>query len=407
MLYDVGVWAAALNVGANNQQPFTISLGSVDSTQFPQYATITSLPLVIPPELVSRAASTMQYRPQNPHMLTYSFTVERQLPYDIALSLGYSGSRGLNLLGFIAANPRRQTVLSDGRFFWFGNEPRINPNWEAINLQGNTAQNSWYNALQTTVTKRLSKGLQFQNTYTFGKLIDQHGGVTAPDNGGSPGSIRTPLLPLSLDKGPSDWTVAHSWRFNAIYRLPQASGLTGVGGALLNGWWMSGILSAQSGLPFTVTTGGSDRSRSLGAGNLPDLVPGRWNPNIISGTTAGCAGVAVGQKLGGPELYYDPCAFTLEPLGFLGTQGRNILTAPGLFNLDFSLVKDTRLPFLGEGGSVQFRAEVFNILNRANFARPAAGIFSAPGATPLATAGRITQTDTTSRQVQLALKVIW
>jgi hypothetical protein len=117
--------------------------------------------------------------------------------------------------------------------------------------------------------------------------------------------------------------------------------------------------------------------------------------------------VDANQRLGRPDLYYDPCAFTLEPLGFLGTEGRNILDAPGVANLDISLVKDTKLPFLGETGSIQFRTEVFNILNRANFSRPATGVFSAPSATALATAGAIDGTDTTSRQVQFALKVIW
>jgi hypothetical protein len=117
--------------------------------------------------------------------------------------------------------------------------------------------------------------------------------------------------------------------------------------------------------------------------------------------------VTPGEKLGTPDLYYDPCAFSLEPLGFLGTAGRNILTAPGVLNLDFSLVKDTQLPFLGEGGSVQFRAEFFNILNRANFARPDSDNFSAPSATVVDTAGAIDHTDGTSRQLQLALKLIW
>ena len=186
-------------------------------------------------------------------------------------------------------------------------------------------------------------------------------------------------------------------------------------GALLNGWWMSGILTAQTGLPFTAATAGSDQSRSLtlgtvqnnGPSNVPDLNVGRNNSNIISGTTAGCPGVAAGQRLGGPELYYDPCAFTLEPLGFIGTEGRNILTAPGVANLDFSLVKDIKLRFLGEDGNVQFRAEIFNILNRANFSRPSMNVFSAPNATPLATAGRIRGTDTASRQLQFGLKIIW
>jgi hypothetical protein len=91
----------------------------------------------------------------------------------------------------------------------------------------------------------------------------------------------------------------------------------------------------------------------------------------------------------------------------LGNQGRNILSGPGLANLDFSLVKDTKLGFLGEGGNVQFRAEFFNILNRANFSMPDRAGFTSSSSTPLSTAGSITGTQTTSRQLQLALKIIW
>ena len=116
-----------------------------------------------------------------------------------------------------------------------------------------------------------------------------------------------------------------------------------------------------------------------------------------------------GQKLGGPELYFDPCAFSLEPNGFLGLQGRNILSAPGLANVDFSVVKDTKLGILGEGGNLQFRVEAFNILNRVNFRRPSQNTYSGSitSGRALSTAGDITRTNTTSRQLQFALKVIW
>jgi hypothetical protein len=143
----------------------------------------------------------------------------------------------------------------------------------------------------------------------------------------------------------------------------------------------------------------------------PDLVSGRNNGNIISGTTAGCSGVAAGRTLGTPNLYFDPCAFTLQPVGFLGNAGRNFLRGPGLANLDFSLVKDTPVRYLGEGGKLEFRAEFFNILNRANFALPASLVFAGGTTTVdeprLSTAGLITSTSTTSRQIQLALKLLF
>ena len=105
----------------------------------------------------------------------------------------------------------------------------------------------------------------------------------------------------------------------------------------------------------------------------------------------------------------DPCAFAIPAAGFLGTAGRNILRTPGFANLDFSLAKDTAFGFLGEGGKLEFRAEFFNILNRVNFAVPNRTVFAASAdvQAPLATAGQITSTVGTSRQIQLALKILF
>jgi hypothetical protein len=174
--------------------------------------------------------------------------------------------------------------------------------------------------------------------------------------------------------------------------------------AVLNGWRASGILSVQSGYPFTPVVR-TNRSRSrineggpgAGAGNIdhPNLVPGRNKGNII---------------LDRPERYFDPAAFTLQDAGFLGTSGRNILTGPGYFNLDFSLAKNIPVKQLGDSGALEFRGEFFNILNHANFAMTDTfrQVFAgAPnGEAPLPTAGVITTTGLNrSRQIQFALKL--
>ena len=325
---------------------------------------------------------------------------------NMALSLAYAGSRGLNLLSSWPANPPVPQVLPGGQFFWLGNEPRPNPNWTTIS-QDTSAADSWYNSLQWLVRKQLSKGLQFQSSFTWSKLIDDKPGFTTLDNGGS-GTIGTQLLPHSFNKGPSDYTVGRSWRFNAIYHLPELTALHGFAGTLLNGWWTSGILTLQDGLPFTVTEQ-SNRSRSQDAGNIPDVALGRSNRSATSGQSAGCQGVPSGTLLGTPSLYYDPCAFAIQPAGFMGDEGRNILTDPGIFSLDFSLVKDTALRFLGEAGKLEFRSEFFNILNRPNFGPPNAVVYAALGAVeaPLQAAGHINTTTSSSRQIQFALKVIW
>jgi hypothetical protein len=106
--------------------------------------------------------------------------------------------------------------------------------------------------------------------------------------------------------------------------------------------------------------------------------------------------------------YYDPCAFTVQTAGFLGTAARNVLLGPGIANLDFSLTKETAIKALGESGGLEFRAEIFNILNRANFAEPNRTVFAETnGSVALAAAGVISNTITPSRQIQFALRLVF
>jgi len=145
----------------------------------------------------------------------------------------------------------------------------------------------------------------------------------------------------------------------------------------------------------------------------PDLVPGVNTNDITRGTSRGCIvngqGIAAGTPLGTPHLFYDPCAFAIPPLGFLGTAGRDILYGPNFSSLNFSLVKDTSLRMLGESGSLQFRAEIFNILNHPSLGIPGRTVYAARAnvEAPQATAGRITDTLSKSREIQFALKILF
>jgi len=139
-------------------------------------------------------------------------------------------------------------------------------------------------------------------------------------------------------------------------------------------------------------------------------IPDRPEPRQVEETApTGSQPYPWATTKGGPTRYFDPSAFTLQPAGFLGTAGRTILRGPGLANLDFSAVKDTALRIMGESGKLEFRAEIFNILNRADFSFPNRTVFAgrADGEAPLAAAGLITSTVHASRQIQLALKLIW
>src|SRR5581483_2481394 len=134
----------------------------------------------------------------------------------------------------------------------------------------------------------------------------------------------------------------------------------------------------------------------------------------------GCNGIAAGTPIGTPDLYYDPCAFAVPPLGRLGNAPRNFLSGPGLRNLDFSLTKMTKLSMLGEGGALEFRAEVFNLTNHANrFIPSGRTVFTAtnsattlpitanqPAVNP--SAGKDNDdTVTGGRRIQFALKIVF
>ncbi|MGH9786887.1 MAG: hypothetical protein ACRD88_22175, partial [Terriglobia bacterium] len=381
-----------------------------------------TLPLVFPQGIAGRSLTQLEYDLQQPHMLQYNLTVERQLPADMALTLAYGGSRGINVYRLSQGNPSVPQIQADGRKFWPNNAPRFNPNFDSITLY-EAAGDSWYNSLQFALIKRLSKGLQFQSSYTWSKAINTQPGRGSGDSNNSAQTMADPL-DSRRERGLSPFDISHNWRFNAIYRLPQFVGADGVMGKLLNGWGTAGILTLQTGYPFGPVLNTNHSRNGVGGGgsraDRPDLVPGRKYPEITSGTTAGCTGVAEGQKLGTPDLWYDPCAFTLQPQGFLGNSGRNILRGPGLATVDFSLTKDTALRFLGESGNLQFRADIFNIFNRPNFITPGLGVGGTNtaailfpgggGATagrPLVSAGRLTDTATTSRQIQLALRIVF
>jgi hypothetical protein len=333
-------------------------------------------------------------------MLQYNLTLERQLPGSMALTVSYAGSRGINLWEARDGNPRINSGQIDGRDFWTGTEPRINPNFDFIELR-TTGADSLYNSLQFSLAKRFSHGLQFQSSYTYSKVLDTAQGqqTSGETGGGNTNSFGTNPTNPSVDRGPSDFDHPHVWSFNLLEQLPSP-GIPGIG-RILDGWRLSSIVRLSSGQRFSpILSGNRSRSGIQGGAqrDRPDLVAGRKPSDII---------------LGGPDRYFDPNAFVVQPAGFLGTASRNMLQAPGQATVDFSITKEFPLSALGEDGRLEFRTEVFNLLNRTNYAWPIAGQAVYTGdetrssTTPLATAGSIEKTLTDARQLQFALKLIF
>jgi hypothetical protein len=243
---------------------------------------------------------------------------------------------------------------------------------------------SWYNGLVVGVNRRFSAGLSMQASYTLGKSEDlgsQAVGSGDFDNSFQPAYWQDPML----NKGPSDFDVRHNFVFNSTWELPFGKSLTGAARAAAYGWQVSNIVTLRSGVPFTPVLG-FDRAfaapRSGGAGQVPNLV-------------AGCDVIR-----GGVDQYFDPSCFTLPDPGHLGNVGRNSLTGPGYISWDGAVFKNFTLP---GNFRLQFRAEGYNLTNRANFGLPAATVFNSSGL--VSGVGRITTIVGTARQFQFGVKI--
>lgn len=326
-----------------------------------------------------------------PTRLQWNLQIQQELANDMVVKAGYVGARGYHLTRSPECNNALPTeILPDGRKFFAENSPRRNPDL-GNELCLRSDANSFYQALQTELRKRFSQGLRFDVSYTLAKNIDEASAITS---GSQPNSNAQTMDPddISRDRGRSDFDVRHTFVFNLTYDLPLGSGrgldLSGAADKLLGGWQVSTIITAASGPPFTAQTGfNRARNRQDRAADRPNLASGASNNPI----------------LGTPDQFFDPTAFVLPEPGTFGNVGRNTLGAPAFTTVDISLVKETAVT---ENVRVQFRSEFFNILNQANFSIPDRLVFN-PDGTSRASAGRISSTTSTSRQIQFGLKILF
>jgi outer membrane receptor protein involved in Fe transport len=346
---------------------------------------------------------------KTPTFYRYNLTLQRQLPGEMALRIGYVGAIGRHLARRSAYNDYPIPVERDGALFFPSASEvaqRPNPNFNRIEWMSSDV-NSIYSSLAVNLQKRFSRGLTFQTSYTFSKSIDDYSQSETNFTGetgarGSYGQDRT------LERARSVYNVPHVLVFNGIYQLPFGVGKPymntgGIADAILGGWQIGGIVTLQQGLPFTVGSRIRDRRPTyLFSANRPNLNPGVDVNKLTSGSTAGCAGVAPGP-VGGRDLYFDPCAFSKPDPGRIGTAGRNLLLGPDLRNVNFTLSKSFQL---GERTRLQFRSEFFNLFNRVQLRNPAARIYRSRGGGVDSRAGRISQSlDNSSREIQLGLKL--
>jgi len=384
--YDTdGTFNTAL-LAATFSPPFALPINVVNPT-FPQPSFDRSID--------DRAARAVDYHVRQPWMLTGHVELEREVRPNLVVNAGYAGSRGHNLVQAIEGNPAVPQILADGTKFFPPDAPRRNLNWGSIDYR-TTGGRSWYHALQVGAMKRFSRGLRWQVSYTLAKATDETQGQVGVDATNSSVFPQDPIDPRS-DRGPADFDVRHVLTMNGTWEMPFGAQLTGVAGALARGWQINAVSVLRSGVPFSPSIQtGVNWSRS---GNVANSAENR--PNLRPGVTA------EDIVLGGTNQYFDPNAFVLQPPGFLGNAGRNMLRGPGFVNVDLSAVKHNAWHAAGKHGAIEFRVEAFNVFNRANFSIPNRVVFAGAreGEAPLPTAGLITSTVNDARQVQLGVKI--
>jgi len=456
-IYDVLPLPAYFLTMQNQSAPFII-FDSVDkpssgpNTLAGQFYTGGATLLTNPPpgaRLGALATSTVEAHPHRNYVLQWNLNLQRQITRDLSVSLGYVGSHGVHmLLRGDDGNMTIPTLTSAGYLFPCG--PPV-PDYGGPCTPGNVpippvgqssasakinqslgiirylywGSDSFYDAMNLSIDKRLGHGLQFQVAYTWSKSIDDNSSTIAGDTLGTSINSLYWFAPKSL-RGLSDFNVGQNASINLLWAVPTRETSNGFVKAALGGWQLGSIFKINTGVPTTVIINGDP----AGLGNsgadqfgIPNRVPGcdPVNHNYIGGTSPSYINVncftlptvsassPLAAQCGTFSGAAAPPSGQVYCANLMGNAGRNTVIGPKLVNLDFSVIKNIPIHRFSEASHVQFRAEIFNILNHTNFTPPepinGAGIFDQTGA--IIASGEMSNLATQPRDVQFALKLIW
>src|SRR5258708_9606078 len=327
--------------------------------------------------------------------MQWSLGIARELTSTICLTIGYGGSRGVQLPYRVDNIDMVLPTLTPTGYVFppTATSSALNPNFGRNNSTLWRA-NSFYHALQADMTKRVSRGVDLHAAYTWGKSIDKRS-ATAADDAFPNGLFNQLFFDERTTHGPSDFNVAQSFVLSFTWELPNPTGRSRALAWAASGWQLGGIYKASSGQPFTPLLGGDPAGMKL------DETSER--PNRLGGPSCGTL-----TNPGNPNHYIKTDCLGFPGANPWGNLGRTALIGPDVSNLDRSVFKNNRIRRISETFNAQFRAEFFNILNHANFASPTdhSTVFDQSG-NPISSAGLITSTQTISRQIQFALKLIW
>jgi Carboxypeptidase regulatory-like domain/TonB-dependent Receptor Plug Domain/TonB dependent receptor len=441
--------------------PYQFILLTTQSAPYFQYTSLkvgsTPTPLTFPlvdPTLITanKLRSTyVESHPNRNYVTQWNLNLQYQLTPSLAAMVAYVGSRGVHQPFRVdEANLVLPTKTPSG-YLWpkvdvlgnvysptcnqtnpNGSDPAscappnpINPAFGSIRGMFYEGR-SYFNALEFQLAKRMSHGFQMQGTFTWGKTMDTSSATVAGDAFGN--SISSlDFFDMKLNRGLADFNVGRTVVINGTWDVPSPKKWTGPAHWLANGWELGLIFTASDGVPFTPTWGtGGDPAGTLSSDDYayPNRLTG---PGCGTATNPGnptnyiktqCFGVPLAPNQAFFNANCDPAPPTLgAPLApgdlrcfnLRGNSGRNILTGPGVTSLDFSVFKNNRIQRISENFNLQFRVEMFNIMNHPNFAPPGPGdgnsdIFS-PSGSPSGLAGFLQRTTVPERQIQFALKI--
>jgi outer membrane receptor protein involved in Fe transport len=375
--------------------------------------------------------------PHRAYVMNWNVNIERELRGNWTVLAGYVGSRSLHLSAAADdINLVQPSIINGVGVVFPVNGTRIDPNWgggagiRPVKFDGE----STYNGFQTQVKHRLAQGVQGQASYTYGNCRDTS---SAPVTGDTfLNSIAVPLMLVkSARVGACDFDIRHVFSGTLMWELPSPKNSSALVSTLVGGWEVGTIVTATTGAPFTATVGGGNDP--LGTGFNGDF------SMDFANLLTGCNPISGAKP---PNSYLNLNCFTppTAPLSFsgcapnsfpnapqpapsgmqycsnvLGNSGRNRFYGPRLTTVDFSIFKNTRIPAISETFNLQFRAEFFNILNHTNFLSPGFlntfgqnnSVFDSDGSSFCPSISNcqtaLNQTSTTSRQIQLGLKLIW
>jgi outer membrane receptor protein involved in Fe transport len=350
--YDPYPLAFVRDLIGNYPSGLNLSLTGANSFQFVGPLK-DGIPAIVVPDISSGvipvpgayAARALTQEVRRGYVESFNLTLQKQLPWGFTGQAGYVGSRQIHINQIFNLNAGQ--VLGAGATGQpFNQKFGRTANTELLGPVGTNK----YDSLQTSLSRRFSKGYQVNVVYTWSKVI----GICCDELSDNPPRVQT-VSYFSLNRALMPYDRTHNFNASFVAELPFGNGkpfLTSrLASAIAGGWQVNGLLSIYSGSPFTVTA--SDNLSAPGNNQRADQI----KPTV--------------RILGDPQSWFDPLAYAAPTAGRFGTSGYNSLRGPGVKNLDFSVYRTFKIT---EWLNAQFRAEAFNLTNTPHFSNPSANV---------------------------------